>query len=642
MPEPQTTWEFVEHYINLGWYIGPTYWIEDGKCACWNAAKCKSAAKHPLTQKGFNDFTNDIERAREYWTRWPKAGIGVDLERSGLVFIGPDSPIWKERFEQRGLHHGAAIMDSGGGEGHVHYYYKLPEGSLPARINRPKEFDIQASGIGVLPPSPHVSGRTRKWENLVDRWLPDAPPEVTKLLKEKAEVSPELGELPPLPAQATAPTELPVRLGQEGVERWVGSKVDYKEGTNQVDTSLTIHNMGRELAKAGATKETIYHLLHDWSLTQGYGKFANRPTEYWRTAIKAVDEVEAVPTSQPLDEGDFQVYSLKQLLEFTFEKPSYFVEPIVPSTGIILIAGASGSLKTAVIADLFLALLEQRTWLDYYTVPLLEGKRILYLDGEVGLQTIQKRLLSMGAQPSEDLDYIYRRWHIENDREYKGLMDLARTGDYGLILIDSISAVHGLEERNDTTVRIMQRLRDIADAANCPLIVLANFNKSTSEKRELLERISGPSVYRNKSSAIITLRRIGGKRLMKARMQLQKDWLGGEGEARTIELREKEGILRFTSEPWEPLNDGDDDGTDNGEQDHKASSAEVARLELYLFLRDKSNDEDLFVRDIEDHLHFIVSVEAAKQAIQRGISEGVLTEPVRKGRGGAWVTRRLL
>lgn len=56
---------------------------------------------------------------------FPEANIFIDLRKSRLVGIGPDSPEWLKRFQAWGLPP-TMVAESGGGEGHTHYYYRRP------------------------------------------------------------------------------------------------------------------------------------------------------------------------------------------------------------------------------------------------------------------------------------------------------------------------------------------------------------------------------------------------------------------------------------------------------------------------------------------------------------------------------------
>ena len=150
-------------YVQLGWWIVPLCWPDArGKCACGRGHQPRRVGKAPLTDRGVLDSSDQVLSIRNWWTQWPSANIGIDLKRSGLFVIGPDSPEWLDYFEAMGSPP-TAVAKSGGGEGHFHYYYRRPPDAPILRINRSGEYDIQSDGYMVAPPSRHVSGRIYLW-----------------------------------------------------------------------------------------------------------------------------------------------------------------------------------------------------------------------------------------------------------------------------------------------------------------------------------------------------------------------------------------------------------------------------------------------------------------------------------------------
>ena len=69
-------------YISRGWFVLPL----------------KPMRKAPLTRNGVNDSSNRPEIIRRWFTKNPDANVGIDLGRSGLLGIGPDSVEWSNRF----------------------------------------------------------------------------------------------------------------------------------------------------------------------------------------------------------------------------------------------------------------------------------------------------------------------------------------------------------------------------------------------------------------------------------------------------------------------------------------------------------------------------------------------------------------
>jgi Bifunctional DNA primase/polymerase, N-terminal/DNA methylase/Sigma-70 region 2 len=68
----------------------PLHSVSGGKCSCLKP-DCGSAGKHPRTEHGCKDGTNDPETIRRWWVRWPDANIGVCTgAESGIVMLGTD------------------------------------------------------------------------------------------------------------------------------------------------------------------------------------------------------------------------------------------------------------------------------------------------------------------------------------------------------------------------------------------------------------------------------------------------------------------------------------------------------------------------------------------------------------------------
>lgn len=151
-------------YITYGWHVAPLCHPDlKGRCSCGRRHQGNNIGKAPLTEHGITDSSIDPAIVQRWWSRWPNANIAIDLKRSGLLVIAPDSIEWLEEFKKRGLGNPLCIAQSGGGEGHVHFYYIRPPGCPVYRINRPGAFDIQTEGYMVAPPSLHQSGRHYRW-----------------------------------------------------------------------------------------------------------------------------------------------------------------------------------------------------------------------------------------------------------------------------------------------------------------------------------------------------------------------------------------------------------------------------------------------------------------------------------------------
>lgn len=111
-------------YAERGFPVFPLQWIrDDGTCSCGDSA-CKSQGKHPLTDHGLNDASEDVAVIRRWWTKWPRANIGVPTgERTGLVVLDVDGTRGEESLAELERRHGplpqTAEAQTGSGGRHL-------------------------------------------------------------------------------------------------------------------------------------------------------------------------------------------------------------------------------------------------------------------------------------------------------------------------------------------------------------------------------------------------------------------------------------------------------------------------------------------------------------------------------------------
>ena len=169
--------------------------------------------KKPLTEHGLKDATQFQIGVKEYWSKWPDAGIG--LVTDGLVVLDFDVKNngfkSKELLEKKyGTLPATRIHLTGGGG--LHYIYKNPDRT---NIKNTVGFagfpgvDIRANGgYIVVPPSPHESGK--QYEVLDDSPIALAPAWLLVLARTKS--TPVFsGDSPPLLGDRSSP---PIPEGQ--------------------------------------------------------------------------------------------------------------------------------------------------------------------------------------------------------------------------------------------------------------------------------------------------------------------------------------------------------------------------------------------------------------------------------------------
>ena len=167
----------IAEYVKRGWPVFPL----------------KPKNKIPLTNHGFKDATLDTALIKEWWAKWPDAGIGIVTGAlSGLAVIdvdprngGEDSLRELEKFHGI-LSDTPQVVTGGGG---FHYYFRIPPGKeLRCKHNAlGRGVDLKADGGYVCaPPSLHPSGKKYEWEVScgLETTLADLPGWVAALLSD--------------------------------------------------------------------------------------------------------------------------------------------------------------------------------------------------------------------------------------------------------------------------------------------------------------------------------------------------------------------------------------------------------------------------------------------------------------------------
>ena len=148
-----TTFDAALSYAARGWPVFPV-----------------AKDKRPLTPKGFYDASADAAQIRDWFTRFPNAGIGLRTGKpSGLLVVDVDAGSGgHESLAALEAEHGQlpATVESRTGGGGRHLLFAHPGGKVGNRAGIRRGIDIRASGgYIVVPPSDHPSGNRYAWVN---------------------------------------------------------------------------------------------------------------------------------------------------------------------------------------------------------------------------------------------------------------------------------------------------------------------------------------------------------------------------------------------------------------------------------------------------------------------------------------------
>lgn len=160
---PNPLKEAALEYGKRGWHIIPLWWPNNGACACPAGARCESPAKHPRTERGEKDATDNLDDIDYWWDKWPQANIGIVTKPSKLAITDLDGETAIAAFKAAvKIRKTATVITHRG----FHLYYNDPTGKAKTSIGKGATagIDLRAStGFVVAPPSTHASGHTYRW-----------------------------------------------------------------------------------------------------------------------------------------------------------------------------------------------------------------------------------------------------------------------------------------------------------------------------------------------------------------------------------------------------------------------------------------------------------------------------------------------
>jgi hypothetical protein len=161
-----------------GRVVTPDVWTG---CSCGDRA-CGQVGKHPLgslVPHGLREATCNRARVLAWWTRHPKANIGLATgDRFDVLDLdGPEGVAALRAFARQ--HHLELPADGPvvrSGRPHAGWHYYLAPAGLGRRHRLLDRVDYQGSGgYVVAPPSRHASGHPYRWVRDLDHPLPKLP-----------------------------------------------------------------------------------------------------------------------------------------------------------------------------------------------------------------------------------------------------------------------------------------------------------------------------------------------------------------------------------------------------------------------------------------------------------------------------------
>jgi hypothetical protein len=228
----------------------------------WRVFPC--SGKLPLTEHGCKDATEDTDKVREWWTRFPSANVAIATGR-GLLVVDIDGEQGRASLELLEQRHAplprTLTAKTGGGGLHLYFHLVTQLGNTAGKLG--PGIDTRGDGGYVIaPPSIHSSGQRYEWDQ--NEEMAAAPPWLIRLLSPPPRREPHARPISDIhmrsPTLAPAPVDgVCSAYGQAALEREAEAVAKAADGQRNHSLNRAAFSLG-QLVAGGELDE---HLVRD-------------------------------------------------------------------------------------------------------------------------------------------------------------------------------------------------------------------------------------------------------------------------------------------------------------------------------------------------------------------------------------------
>lgn len=463
-------------YAERGWYVLPLHSIENGMCSC--GRQCREPGKHPITRRGLHDASIDPDVITDWWTRHPRANIGIrtgrisnlwvlDIDAKRSVDVGrgvliPEGENTLRTLEDRVGERLPDTLTSRTGGGGTHYLFTFPEGgeSYTNRVRVAPSIDIRGdNGYIVAPPSIHVSGKIYEWDDSAVQVA--SPPNWLLTLQDR----PESGGF-----------EEQSEVGEGGRNEYLFKYASKLRGEGRDDQELASLVLGHNelVCKPPLEKSEVLRIIKNALRLQ-----VNPPE-----AEFVWDE----PEEEVIEDGEDIFLSFRDLRR----NPPKPKEPLVHEGLIdrgdgVILGGVSGAGKSWMAFDLALSVATGGKWLGHFET---EQGPVLYVDEEAGISSSWERIQMIAkGRGIEDDDIpfgIASMKGVKLDTQ-KGMAIIARAlyqHRPALVIFDALVRFHSGDENSTKDMAVFfDRAKALKETYDTAFMFLHHVRKPGKDDR---------------------------------------------------------------------------------------------------------------------------------------------------------------
>lgn len=225
-----------------------------------------------------------------------------------------------------------------------------------------------------------------------------------------------------------------------------------------------------------------------------------RATKHLKAGMGIGDVIEGLGQNVEMLSRTHHTYLVRTTQDIIESAPdiAWCIEDLLPSNGVGILCGDGGLGKTWLAIDLAINVARGTHWMG--RLPTARGP-VLYIDEEGGDVLIRDRLMKMGIdRQSAPVDLLWLQFsdiQLDSAEGQAALRGLIRRFRLKLVIIDSLSNVHTLDENKASEMKLLARgLVGIARHEECAILLLHHTRKAGQYPGAASQMIRGSTALR--------------------------------------------------------------------------------------------------------------------------------------------------
>jgi putative DNA primase/helicase len=429
------TASLAAEYAARGWAVIPLYGLSNGVCTCRDGRSCTSPGKHPKWPAWQTRGMSEAGEAGMWFADHPDDNVGIVCGASGLMVVDIDSEEGERTAAQWDL---PPTLEARTRRGR-HLYFK----ARGETVNSIKfaGLDVKAgNGFVVAPPSARVDGGRYEWSN--DLPIAEAP---EALMQAVWRASTERKKS--LASTMVGGETIPSGFRDDALASAAGTM--RARGLTEAEILAALKEMNKR-CDPPLDERDVERIARSVSGYQPTDPILDRLR---RDAPLVREEAEAA--------AQWSVLSAPDLCAAESERQENFAGALLWRGARLVIGGHTGHGKTAFVLELVKSALLGKEFLNF-SAP-AEPLRVLIVDLEQGLRTVQRRLRLSGLSECAGLDYLRVPDGIRLDQspaERAELEAIISRGEYDVVVIDPLYKAHGGDSLDERAMVDLMRVLD--------------------------------------------------------------------------------------------------------------------------------------------------------------------------------------